>query len=665
MLACTALVGCSDDVIDNIAQDNNEVKKMDTYVTISIDASTSSSRATTVDGDEHNNAEHSGHENAGSDQENAVNEVLVILTKGTYEANKATGIVEILSKNNFSQNEQTKIWTKNVPYRMDETGNYKALVVINPVSELRTKIESLKGDHASAYTEVCNFSSPSGITTLSDGKSSFMMANREAVTIIVDESHNSPDNAAGKKEEDLISVERAASKITFRWKPEDTSAGTGVNVYPVTVKTKAYKAKVEQYWYMKKDAENNDKYYYAKFNLAKVGTTQYYILLDEGKSVVGGQLNVKDVLGVFVDNGETHNGRPDGTSNDIDTKLLTNVTSTVQGNNADLSNFIATLTFNQEETTSPADKTYYIKLEQYALTNLSTSVYTVRHVSAGEKDKYTGDVETMNLLGNDFQYLIDPYSGDKSGTGYDATKASTWFTHTLTEVETEANSLGTSSASTTKYFKPLPGSYSNSDYDSKHNVEAKDITPEYTETGAWLAYCNENAVLANKQVKGLVTGIVFVGKIYSDESCTKEQTVQKMYKYDNIYYETLRALLNANPGVSAFASLTENSSDSDAKAAGIVVYNGGTCFYYSSQIEHYDNDTYDATTNKWTDNGLGIMENAIMRNNIYSLSVKTLGEIGSATLELEGDESTVDQGAYITMQAKILPWIVRFNDIEF
>ena len=664
MLACTALVGCSDDDIIQGGNEQQEVKQMDTYVTISIDASTSSSR-TTIDGDGHNNAEHSGHENDGSEEENTVKEVLVILTKGSYDATKVNGIVEVLSVNNFSQNTGTKVWTKNVPYRMDETGDYKALVVINPVSTLKTKIESLNGNHAEAYDEVCEFSSSSSITTNEDGTRSFMMANREDITIKVDESHNSPEHAAGKTDKDVISVERAASKITFRWKPADTSAGIGANVYPVTVKTKAYKAKVEQYWYMKKDDNGNDKYYYAKFNLAKVGDNQYYILLNEGKTVVGGQLDPNDVLGVYQDKGATHNGRPDGASKDINTKLLENVTSTVQGNNADLSNFIATLTFNQEETTSPADKTYYIKLEQYALTNLSKSVYTVRHVSAGEIDKYTGDVETMELLGNDYQYLIDPNSKTKSSTGYNETSVSSWFDNTLTEVETAANLLGTSSTSTTDYFKPLPGSYSKNDYDSEVDVNANTITPEYNETGAWLAYCNENSVLANKQVKGLVTGIVFVGKIYSNKECTSEQTVQKMYKYDNIYYETLRALLNANPGVEAFESLTENSSDKQAEDEGIVVYKGGTCFYYSSQIEHYDNDTYDATTKKWTDNGLGIMENAIMRNNIYSLSVKTLGEIGSATLKLEGDESTVDQGAYITMQAKILPWIVRFNDIEF
>ena len=61
----------------------------------------------------------------------------------------------------------------------------------------------------------------------------------------------------------------------------------------------------------------------------------------------------------------------------------------------------------------------------------------------------------------------------------------------------------------------------------------------------------------------------------------------------------------------------------------------------------------------------GVMEFAIMRNNIYSLSIGTISEIGSATVLPTPGTVVADQGAYITMQAKILPWIVRFNDINF
>ena len=663
MLACTALVGCSDDdVLNNAEQENQQTVKMDTYVTVSIDASTSSSR-TSNDGDNHGDAENSGHENTGSDQENAIKDVLVILseenvTEETYDADIVNGVVQLLSQDNFEK-ATTGEWEMKTPYKMDQTGNYKALVVINPVEELKDKIDLCDGNHAQAYNEVLSFH---GESITEDNY--FMMANREPKTIKVEESHNSPAHAAGQEDDDIINVERAASKITFRWK--EAANDLGANVYPVTVATKAYKAKVEQYWYMKKDDNNNDKYYYAKFNVATASGNTYYILLNaEQNTLVGGQLDPNTVVGVFQkeykgDELVMHNGYVESEKKYKNVALLKDVTSTL----GDKAAFIKTLTFDTEGNVGSSTETYYIKLEQYALMNKSKTVYAVRHVSAGKEGEYTGAVATMQLLGNTYQYLIDPHSKDK--TTFNETNANLWFDNPFNKVQAAANTLGTSTSSTDIEFKKLPGSLSNSDPDT--NTEVTGNTLDYKTTGAFLEYCHENAVLANNQIAGWVTGIVFVGKIYSNAGCTEENVVQKMYKYDNVYYETLRALLEAKKtDVDAFANLTENSSDNDAKAAGIEVYNGGTCFYYSSQIEHFDNDGYVTKegVTSWVENGPGIMENAIMRNNIYSLSVKGLSEIGSATLDLDAKDEVADKAAYITMQAKILPWIVRFNDIEF
>ena len=46
MLACTALVGCSDDdVLNNAEQENQQAEKIDAYLKFSIASSTNSSRA--------------------------------------------------------------------------------------------------------------------------------------------------------------------------------------------------------------------------------------------------------------------------------------------------------------------------------------------------------------------------------------------------------------------------------------------------------------------------------------------------------------------------------------------------------------------------------------------------------------------------------------------
>ena len=61
---------------------------------------------------------------------------------------------------------------------------------------------------------------------------------------------------------------------------------------------------------------------------------------------------------------------------------------------------------------------------------------------------------------------------------------------------------------------------------------------------------------------------------------------------------------------------------------------------------------------------LGNMEFAIMRNNIYSLGVKSIQDIGDATLNLTPNTPISDIRAYVDLEVSILPWIVRFNDLD-
>ena len=144
-----------------------------------------------------------------------------------------------------------------------------------------------------------------------------------------------------------------------------------------------------------------------------------------------------------------------------------------------------------------------------------------------------------------------------------------------------------------------------------------------------------------------ITGIVFAGKVYD----AKGNPVPVMYKYAGKFYRNLRALLHEN----SIAGLTENSTDGEATAKGIDVYTDGRCYYYSTQIKHFE----DSSSKE-----LGVMEYAIMRNNVYSLAVTHISDMGDAKLNLEPQNPVIDVRAYITLEVEILPWIVRFNDLE-
>ena len=88
----------------------------------------------------------------------------------------------------------------------------------------------------------------------------------------------------------------------------------------------------------------------------------------------------------------------------------------------------------------------------------------------------------------------------------------------------------------------------------------------------------------------------------------------------------------------------------------VILYNGNVCYYYTTEIKHFDNGM---------PNELGNMEYAIMRNNIYSLAVTSINEIGKPIVDPTPDTPNESTKAALNVEAKILPWIVRYNDIEF
>ena len=181
-----------------------------------------------------------------------------------------------------------------------------------------------------------------------------------------------------------------------------------------------------------------------------------------------------------------------------------------------------------------------------------------------------------------------------------------------------------------------------------------------------MGYCLENSVVASNQNALTSTGVIFEAQIYDENG----EIVSPMFKYDNTLYPSLEALIFATAAdddkeMSPFRDLTDekfnNGTITKEQLAErqITVYENGKCYYFSAEIKHFDDNA----------ESKGVMEYAIMRNNIYSLAVNSVDGFGFSSMDIQSgvlnNSTTEQEKVYLTMKAKILPWIVRFNNITF
>ena len=146
-----------------------------------------------------------------------------------------------------------------------------------------------------------------------------------------------------------------------------------------------------------------------------------------------------------------------------------------------------------------------------------------------------------------------------------------------------------------------------------------------------------------------------------------KRQVKALYKYGGHTYMTLEAIQKAY-GSGHFeegfqALVDKETADKNAVFTkeelmkfGIVKYESNVCYYFTNEIKHFDNGNNAV---------MGNMEFAIMRNNIYSLSVTHIDAVGDPYVDpTPGIVDETGQAA-LKLQAKILPWVVRYNNIEF
>ena len=293
-----------------------------------------------------------------------------------------------------------------------------------------------------------------------------------------------------------------------------------------------------------------------------------------------------------------------------------------------------------------------LTLTDAALINQSKAHYMFRRVTA---DANTSSDVTVGGAEIPTNWVVDTDWGNKVAANFDAQleAPSTWDWTSLASLTTDDQ------------------------YDGDYKI--------------W-CYAKENTIPGTTAQKHNVsTGVVFKGELTAGETAsdavkTAMAAGKRIYVFNNVLYgawkdvkaaaeagtdPTLQAAYNqAATGVAADAEPTGAA----AAAAGFTGYSpkGGKYYnYYYYWNRH--NDNLDPYT-------MGIMEFAVVRNNVYKLAVDKIKRFGHPTPpdptnpdpDPEPDPDPVDPddpdesvNYYFNVTVKVLPWTVRINNIEF
>ena len=324
---------------------------------------------------------------------------------------------------------------------------------------------------------------------------------------------------------------------------------------------------------------------------------------------------------------------------------------------------------------SPADTddhTYPIEntgvnvvLTDIALMNLSKNYYYLRRVSPGSSsnaNQYTAESYTIAGTELNNNFVVDTDAADKlKGSDLSAN----YFYH-----------VGSGDV-----IDPTSSSF---DYKQLSTLSTDDKWSGADGYKVW-RYATENTMPSvNSQLHKYTTGVIFKGKL--TETTTDENTklldgTNAVYVFGNKLYGSWAKVGAAAKATDADASLKaayesiangDTAPDkSDAANVGFTVYeptdDGVYNVYYYYWNRHNDN----ATSNDKKETEMGIMEYAVVRNNVYKLSVTGINLFGHPA-DPEGDPDPEDPEdpdeekiTYLRVSVRVLPWVVRVNNIEF
>ena len=286
-----------------------------------------------------------------------------------------------------------------------------------------------------------------------------------------------------------------------------------------------------------------------------------------------------------------------------------------------------------------------LTLTEAALINQSKAHYVFRRVTTSDTDNtpVVGGIETPN------NWVIDTDWESKTKAGFDAQleAPASWRWTSLSSLSTDDN------------------------YDGDYKI--------------W-CYAKENTVPSiAAQKHDVSTGVVFKAEITAGEDASADVKAalvsrKRIYVFNNKLYGTWADVKKAaDAGTDANLQAAYNQAaaglEVDVEPAAAAAAAAGFTGYSAVDGKYY---TYYYYWNRHNDNrdpyNMGIMEFAVVRNNVYKLCVDSISKFGhpDPTHPTDPDPDPVkpndpDESVnyYFTVTVKVLPWTVRINNIEF
>lgn len=265
-------------------------------------------------------------------------------------------------------------------------------------------------------------------------------------------------------------------------------------------------------------------------------------------------------------------------------------------------------------------------------TNRATYKYVATLDNAPETpsapSSYSVEAGNFGNIADNNGYLIDPYFFDKTVAGATTNfTGGSFYTNHLSK-QTDSNWSGLADAG--KYVS---------------------------------MYCLENCMFRPAQNTVYTTGIMLKGTFTPEASQTigtdgkpvEDPLVFKtLYYFNYKFYTTLAAV--GEHGDANIDGLTEASSDAELAAKQITRFTkneGNFSTFYNYWIKHLDNDN--PTT-------MGVMEFGIVRNNIYSVNITSIKNLGPGNPDTKPGPD--EYKAYLDVEFGVYPWIVRDQDAD-